>query len=214
MKRLAILGAGDLGLQLSNLAASTGDYELAGFFDDTRHAGDVVAGGSILGGFRDVRPRHAAGDFDHLIVAVGYKHMAVRCALYAEHAGTIPFARLVHPSATIDPDCRIGEGTAVYPGCVLDIGAELGPNVLLNAGCVIAHHSVIGSDCFVSPAVSIAGFVQVEPACVLGIGTVIIDGVRIARGSRTGAGAVVIGGIEKRGLYLGIPARFAKDVPA
>jgi acetyltransferase-like isoleucine patch superfamily enzyme len=54
----------------------------------------------------------------------------------------------------------------------------------------------------------------VEPGCVLGIGTVVIDNLRIASGCRTGAGAVVTCDLEKRGLYLGIPARFAKEVPA
>jgi sugar O-acyltransferase (sialic acid O-acetyltransferase NeuD family) len=214
VKRLAILGAGDLGLQMANLAASTGRYLLAGFFDDTRNPGDVVAGARILGRLDDVRSGFASGAFDCLVVAVGYNHMALRRALHAEHAGSIPFATLVHPSAIVDPDCRIGEGAAIYPGCILDMGTEIGENVLLNVGCTIAHHSRIGSNSFVSPAVSIAGFVEVEPGCVLGIGTVVIDNIRITAGSRTGAGAVVTGHLDRRGLYLGIPARFAKDIPA
>ena len=213
MKRLAIIGAGDLGLQLANLAAATGGHVLAGFFDDTRVAGEAVAGASVLGGLDDIPARFAAGDFDCLAVAIGYKHGALRQAVYARHAGVIPFATLVHPSAIIDPGCRIGEGAVIYPGCVLDMEAEVGANALLNAGCVIAHHSVIGSGCFLSPAVSVAGFVVVEPGCVLGIGTVVIDNLRIASGCRTGAGAVVTSSLDRRGLYLGIPARFAKDIP-
>lgn len=214
MKRLAIIGAGDLGLQLANLASSTGDYSLSGFFDDTRNRGDIIANAEVLGGLADIRSSFAQGDFDCLVVAIGYRHLTRRQAIHTEHAGSIPFATLIHPSAIVDPSCRIDEGAVIYPGCVLDMGAAIGANTLLNAGCVVAHHSQIGSGCFLSPVVSIAGFVSVEPGCVLGIGTVVIDNLRIASYCRTGAGAVVTCNLEKPGLYLGVPARFAKEIPA
>jgi sugar O-acyltransferase (sialic acid O-acetyltransferase NeuD family) len=214
LKRLAIIGAGDLGLQLANLAHSTGDYSLSGFFDDTRTRDDVIAGAPVLGRLADIGPMFARDCFDCLVVAIGYKHLALRHEIHAEHAGSIPFATLIHPSAIVDPSCHIGEGAVIYPGCVLDMDAVIGANTLLNAGCVIAHHSQIGSSCFLSPTVGIAGFVVVEPGCVLGIGTVVIDNLRIASGCRTGAGAVVTCDLEKRGLYLGVPARFVKEVPA
>lgn len=212
MKRLAIIGAGDLGLQLAHLASISGQYTLTGFFDDTRDAGDAVAGAVVMGGVDAIASLYAQGHFDCLVVAIGYKHLRERQAIYRKFAGNIPFANLIHPSAIIDPTCTLGEGVVVYSGCILDMGARIGANALLNAGCVIGHHSEIGSGCFLSPAVSIAGFVMVEPGCVLGIGTIVIDNIRIAGGARTGAGAVVTRSIDDPGLYLGVPARFAKDV--
>ena len=214
MKRLAIIGGGDLGLQLANLARTTGIYSVCGFFDDTRNRGDVIVGAEVLGELADIPSSFAQGGFDCLVVAIGYKHIALRDAIHAEHAGSIPFATLIHPSAIVDPTCQIGQGAVIYPGCVLDMEAMIGANTVVNAGCVIAHHSNIGSGCFISPAVSIAGFVSVEPGCVLGIGTIVIDNLRIASGCRTGAGAVVTCDLEKRGLYLGVPARLAREVPA
>lgn len=214
MKRLAIIGAGDLGVQLAHLAAATTQYSLVGFFDDTRTPGDVVAGRSVLGGVGAIGGLHAQNRFDCLSVAIGYKHLRARQAVYENLAGKIPFATLVHPSATVDPTCWLGEGAVIYAGCVLDLNARIGRNTLLNVGCVVAHHSEIGDGCFLSPAVSIAGFVTVEPRCVLGIGTIVIDNLHIASGTRTGAGAVVTRSIERPGLYLGIPARYAKDTDA
>jgi sugar O-acyltransferase (sialic acid O-acetyltransferase NeuD family) len=213
MNRLAIIGAGDLGLQLAHLAGMTGQYSLAGFFDDTRDAGDLVAGSVVRGGVSAIPDRYAQGEFDSLVIAIGYRHLRARQAMYERFAGQVPFARLVHPRALIDPTSTIGEGAVIFTGCVLDMGATIGANVLLNAGCVIGHHSEIASGCFLSPAVSIAGFVTVEPGCVLGIGTIVIDNIRITGGTRTGAGAVVTRSIGQPGLYLGIPARFAKDTP-
>lgn len=211
MKRLAIIGAGDLGLQLAHLASMTGQYTLAGFFDDTRNAGDVAAGAIVMGGVESIARLYAQDQFDCLVIAIGYKHLRARQAIYEQFAGKIPFANLIHPHAIIDPTCTLGEGTVVYTGCVLDMEAKIGANTLLNAGCVISHHSEVASGCFLSPAVSIAGFVTVEPGCVLGIGTIVIDNIRIAAGTRTGAGAVVTRSIDQPGLYLGVPARLAKD---
>lgn len=211
MKRLAIIGAGDLGVQLAHLAEATGQYTLAGFFDDTRMPGGTVSGATILGNVDAIADLHAQGSFDCLVVAIGYKHLRARKAIYERFAGTIAFATLVHPSAIVDPTCTLGEGAVIYTGCVLDMDAKIGANTLLNAGCVIAHHSEIGDSCFLSPAVGIAGFVTVAPGCVLGIGTVVIDNIHIASGTRTGAGAVVTRSIKQPGLYLGIPARFSKE---
>ena len=210
MNRLAIIGAGDLGLQLANLAAATGRFATVGFFDDVRQAGDDVAGAPVLGGIDRIDALFDEGAFDLLVVAIGYKHLGFRQSLFERFGGRVPFATLVHPSAVVDPGCRIGPGAVIYPGCVLDMDAEVGANALLNAGCVIAHHSRVGDGCFLSPAVSVAGFVTIESGCVLGIGTVVIDNVRIASGVRTGAGAVVTRDLDQPGLYLGIPARFAK----
>lgn len=202
-----------MGVQLAHLASNVGGYSLAGFFDDTRSPGDIVAGSKVLGGLGDIGGRFSHGDFDCMVVGIGYKHRALRQSIHAQHAGTIPFATMVHPSAIVDPSCRIGEGAVIYAGCVLDMGAVIGANALLNAGCVVAHHSQVGVGCFLSPAVCIAGFVVVEPGCVLGIGTIIIDNVRVTSGCQTGAGAVVTRDLERPGLYLGIPARFAKEIP-
>ena len=212
MQRLAIVGAGDLGLQLAHLASTSAQYTLAGFFDDTREPGTAVAGAAVMGGVDAIAGLYAQGHFDCLVIAIGYKHMRERQAVYARFSGQIPFATLIHPGALIDSSCVLGEGTVIYTGCVLDMEARIGANVLLNAGCVVGHHSEISSGCFLSPAVSIAGFVKVEPGCVLGIGTIVIDNVRLTTGVRTGAGAVITGNIEEPGLYLGIPARFAKAI--
>ncbi len=214
MTRLAIIGAGDLGVQLAHLAHVTGRFTVAGFFDDSRTAGDVLADTTVLGSVDDVDVLYQQHRFDCMVIAVGYKHLKVRQALHQRFAGRIPFATLVHPSAIIDPSCTLGEGAVIYTGCVLDMGARIGANTLLNAGCVVAHHSEVADGCFLSPAVSIAGFVKVGPACVLGIGTIVIDNITISGGTRTGAGAVVVQSIEKPGLYVGVPARFAKETNA
>ncbi len=210
--RLGIIGAGDLGIQLAHLARKTGKYEPTVFFDDTLAPGTVVNGITVLGGLDALDSASGAPPFDELIVAIGYRHLAFRQQVFERLQGRFRFATLVDPSAIVDATCMLGEGAIVYPGCVLDMNVHVDGNALLNAGCVVAHDSVVGAGCFLSPAVKLAGFVTLEPSVVLGIGTIVIDNIRISSGVRTAAGAVVIHNLDVPGLYVGIPARFKKDI--
>lgn len=210
MNRVAILGSGDLGVQLAHHINSDSDHQVIGFFDDLRESGSQVDGIPVLGSLRSVRKQYAAGEFDSVLVGIGYRHLVLRQKLYEELSPHVPFATFIHPSAIVDPTCTIGRGVVIYSGCVIDMHSEICPNTLLNVGCVIAHHSRIGMGCFLSPSVSVAGFVQVQSGVTLGIGTTIIDNINIHAGVRTGAGAVVTSNLVTPGLYVGIPARWKK----
>lgn len=214
MTRVAILGAGDLGIQLAHHMRAVDGLEAVGFFDDTRERGTQVSGLPVLGALADVRAKFAAGDFDALLTGIGYRHLALRQRLFDEFSPDIPFARLVHPSAHVDPSCVLGPGAVVYPGCVIDMQAHIGANALLNVGCVVAHHSHIGAGCFLSPAVKVAGFVHVHAGVWFGIGTIVIDNIRVASGVCTGAGSVVIDDLAEPGLYVGVPARLKRGASA
>jgi sugar O-acyltransferase (sialic acid O-acetyltransferase NeuD family) len=210
MKRLGIIGGGDLGIQLAHHASATQEIRAVGFFDDFIKAGTFVSGLPVLGNIGDVQDFHLRGMFDELLIAIGYKHLAIRSQLYEHFNGKIPFAKLIHPNTWIDPTSVIEPGAAVYPGCIVDMYSTVGANSILNVGCIIAHHSIIGPSCFLSPAVKIAGFVRVAASSTLGMGTVVIDNISICSGVRTGAGSVVIDDITEPGLYVGIPAKLKK----
>jgi sugar O-acyltransferase (sialic acid O-acetyltransferase NeuD family) len=210
MTRLAIIGSGDLGLQIAYHAIACG-YKVIGFFDDYANPGSSKSGLPVLGKVENVVSVFEQGVFDSLMIGIGYKHLQARGVIFNKFKGKIPYATLIHPSSYVDPNCRIGEGSFIYPGCKLDMNVVLGDNVLLNIGCVIAHDSVIGENSFLGPSVSVAGFVTVENSVNLGIGTVVIDNVRIAAGVRTGGGAVVVDTLIEPGLYAGVPAKMKKS---
>lgn len=208
--RLAIIGAGALGKQLAHHAGACG-FAVAGFFDDTTPTGTRLSAGAVLGSVDRIEATFHQGGFDCLVMGIGYKHLVQRQLLFDRLSATIPFARLIHPSALVDESCDIGMGAVVYPGCIIDMGVHVGANVLLNLGCTIAHDSRIGAGSFLAPAVSVAGFATVGERVFLGIGSVVIDNVSITDDSRTGGGAVVTTDIRMPGLYVGIPARLKSE---
>jgi len=211
MKRLAIVGSGDLGQQIAHHALSDNHYNPVGFFDDFHEKGSVKYNLPILGNFEDILLLYNEGVFDLIMIGVGYKHFNLREILFKRFENIIPFGSILHSSCYIDRSCKIGVGVFIYPGCILDMNVELSDNVLVNVGCVIGHDSHIGSHSFLSPGVKIAGFVKVSEKVSIGINATLIDNLIIESGVRIGGGTVVTKNLSKPGLYVGVPAVFKKQ---
>ena len=205
MKRIAVIGSGDLGMQLAHLAGLCG-FDFAGFYDDFALEKD-----GVLGDVDRITSDFESKVFDGLVVGVGYKHMDFRQAVFDRFKGKIPFANLIHPSSFVDSSTDLGEGVVIYAGSVVDAQSTLGDNVLLNCAVTVAHDTQIGSHSFLSPRVALAGFVHVGSRSVLGINSTVIDNITLCDGTRLGAGAVLLSHTTKPGLYVGVPCQWKKD---
>ena len=208
-KRLAIIGAGHLGQQIAHYAITDGHYDEVVFFDDVTKE-ERVCGHKVLGSTQEVEKAFENGEFDELLIGIGYKHLAVRKDMFERFKENIPFGKIVHSSSWIDSSAPIMPGTVIYPNCCVDAHAKIDNNTVLNVSCTIAHDTVIGKHCFLSPRVAVAGFVTVGNLCVLGINATIIDNIAIKENTRLGGATVVIKNIEKPGLYVGNPAKFIR----
>lgn len=211
MKRLAIIGSSDLGQQIAYHAVADKHYLPVGFFDDFQAVGAIRHGLPVLGGVEDVLRTFQEGQFDCLMIGIGYKHLGFRRQVYERFSGGIPFGTIVHSSSYVDAGSTVGQGTIIYPGCTVDFNSHIGENALLNAGCIVAHDSRIGPNSFLSPGVNVAGFVEVSGEVILGIGTIVIDNIKIASGVRTAGGTVVAKDLTEPGLYAGVPGVWKKD---
>lgn len=212
MKRLAIIGSGDLGQQIAYHSKYSSQYEVVGFFDDFIPLDTKIMGIPIIGRLFEVFNLFNKGLFDYLMIGIGYKHMKKRAEYFDLFSKSIPFATIIHGSSYVDKSSQVGQGSMIYPGCILDMNVEIGENVLLNTGCIIAHDTIVGKHSFLSPGVSCAGFVEVGENVNLGIGTIVIDNIKISNNCKTGAGSVVVDDLCKEGLYFGLPARFIKQL--
>lgn len=67
-----------------------------------------------------------------------------------------PPAPGVHPTATVAPDVRIGEGSSIGPGCSLGAGVRIGRDCVLHANVTLY------------PGVTLADRVVLHAGCVLG----------------------------------------------
>jgi len=211
MKKIAIIGAGDLGQLIAHHAPQCSNLSVVGYFDDYANKNSLVRGLPVLGLIKDTESFFALGKFDSLMIGIGYNHMKFRKDTFESFSGKIPFEKLIHPSSFVDPSVVIGEGSFVLPGCTIDVGSKLGNNVLLNTGSTIAHDTTICNHSFLAPAVAVAGKTIINECCILGINCTIIDNLLIGKNIRIGAGSLVLKNIEIPGMYAGVPAVLKKQ---
>jgi sugar O-acyltransferase (sialic acid O-acetyltransferase NeuD family) len=210
MKRLAIIGSGDLAKQIAHHAKNDGHYLPVFFFDDFLDKETIRHGLPVKGTINDIMECYIDGLFDVLMIGIGYKHMNSRKDLFNKFYRFIPFGKIIHSSCYVDCSSTIGDGSFLYPGCVIDLNVSIRENTILYTNCCISHDSNIGSHSIFSPAVNIAGFVTVGDCVNLGINTTVIDNISICDYVITGAGTVIVKNIENRGVYLGCPSRFLR----
>jgi sugar O-acyltransferase (sialic acid O-acetyltransferase NeuD family) len=217
--KIAVLGAGDLGVQLAQLVTAFGNETPPVFFDDTKAPGTLVAGLALRGGLDDGRLDalarwHEAEPDGAALVGIGYRHLEFRAALSlrCRELG-IPLATLIAPTAWIDPSAKVGPGSVVHAGCSIDQRAVLGANVFLNPGCVVCHDARIGDDTILGPSATLCGFSAVGRRCFVGAATTVIERIVVGDGASTGAGAVVVRDVAPGELCVGVPARPQRPQP-
>ena len=209
MKTLAIIGAGQLGIQAAHYAISDNHYEKVVFFDDFNVNSDIN-GYEILGKVEQVLINYKQGNFDELIIGIGYNNLEKRKDLFNLFVKEIPFGRIIHSSSRVDVTATIGFGCIIYPSCEIDYYATIQENTVVANSSIIAHNTTVGRHSFLSAKIALGGFAVIGELCFIGLNTTIIDDVTLADKTQTGAGTIVIKSIEKSGLYVGNPAKFIR----
>lgn len=212
MKRVLIIGAGDLGQQIAHYVSESTEHTIVGYVDDWAHIGDIRRGYPVLGCVEDTEMLYHQDVFDELLIGIGYKHFDARKQLFDRYKSVIPFATYIHQNCVVDRTAQIGNGVVMLSNCVVNLDAEIGDNVFLYNGCLIGFDSKICSHSFLSLSVIIGGHSHVGEKCFVGLGTKIIDNVTINDNNLIGAGSNVIQSItEPNGVYAGNPARLIRQ---
>jgi sugar O-acyltransferase (sialic acid O-acetyltransferase NeuD family) len=113
---------------------------------------------------------------------------------------------LIHPSAYIGENVKLGAGTIVMAGAVIICNSLIGKGVIVNTSSSIDHDNIIGDYVHISPGAHIAGDVKVGNNSWICIGATVINHLTITDHCTIGAGAVVIKSITESGTYVGVPA--------
>jgi len=117
------------------------------------------------------------------------------------------FANVIHPSAIIMDDVRLGEGVQIMAGAIVQTGCVIGDNAIVNTGAILDHNCVIGDHTHVAPGVVLSGDVQIGAMAHIGTAATIIQGIKIGPAAIIGAGAVVIKDIPSNVKVAGVPAK-------
>lgn len=201
MNRLIIIGAGGHGKVIADHALKSGYTDIC-FIDDGA-TGDCM-GFPVIGVCADIE-RLNDGKTDFII---GIGSNATRKLIAEKY--DVNWATVIHPSAQIAVNARIGKGTVVMAGAVVNAGATVGDHCIINTRAVIEHDNEIGDYVHISPNVALGGTVRVKELTHIGIGASVINNIDICDRCVIGAGAVVVRNIEESGVYIGVPAKMRK----
>ena len=195
MNRLIIIGASGHGKVVADIAMLNGYKDIV-FLDDNVNIKNCSVW-SVIGKSNEA----PEGD---IFVAVGNSDIRRRLMeFYKDKVKPV----LIHPKAVVANDVMIGEGSVVMAGAIINPGAKVGKGVIINTSSSIDHDCSVGDYCHISVDAHLCGTVIVEDNVWVGAGATVINNINICSNCTIGAGAVVVKNIDKRGVYVGVPAK-------
>lgn len=142
----------------------------------------------------------------HYVVGIGSPRVRQVIADRYDAAGWTA-ATLIHPTATMGCDVRVGEGSVVCAGVRLTTNICLGRHVHLNLNSTIGHDSEIGDFVSVNPLGSISGDCVIEDGVLIGVAAVVLNRLRVGAAAVVGGSACVVKDVSPNATVKGVPAR-------
>lgn len=208
MKDIVIIGAGGVGKEVSWIMDQVNGvrkiYNILGFIDDNKEIwGQEILGYKVLGGLDFLEKINYKGC---AVIAIT-NYIAKKDMVQKLSNLDIEFPIIKHPKVKIPQSTTIGDGSIIYEGTIISPNVKIGNFVIVSPKCGIGHDSIIEDYVSLLWNVSISGNDYIEEGVLLGSASTIIQGKRVKKESIIGAGAVVVKNIEKKGTYIGIPAK-------
>ena len=159
-RNLLILGAGQYGCVVRDIALATGDFTRIDFLDD--HHPDAIG--------RLADHAQFAGRYTDALVAIGNPDL--RLSLLEALKAHFHRPVLIHPQATVMPSASLQGGCIVEAQAVVNSHAVLGTGCLICAGAVVNHNAVLGDGRHIDCLAAVAARSLVPDRTKVDIGTV------------------------------------------
>ena len=206
MKNLIIIGAGGMGRTLySNALESVGygkKFVVKGFIDDNLQALDDYPNyPSVIGTIKDYQPQPD----DVFISSIG--GAARRPCMEEIICRGGEFMELIHQTARILTNAKLGKGNFVGAYTVIGNDAVIGDYNMIQSYTVIGHDAKIGSWNRIDTHVSLVGGVVVEDEVTIHTSAVISHKVVVECGAHVGALSFVFKKVKAGTTVMGNPAK-------
>ena len=210
-RKLLFLGGGDFCRELLwtawSIPRAERDWEPYGILDDNvdvarQHMQHHAVALPVLESIRDHQPNP-----DELFLpAIGNPFFKLKSAELMESRGA-EFINLIHPTALIAPDVKLGKGIFIFVNSVVSVGASIKDFVTANAFVLVGHDAVIGRGCSLNPGAMVTGNVRLCRGVQMATHTSVAPGNEVGEFATVGAGSAVINALPAGVTVLGVPAR-------
>ena len=203
-RSLLIVGAGGHGRVVADAAQLSGAWERIAFVDDQYPELKKILNWPVIGSLSDLD--RLAGTWTEVVVAIGGN--ATRLDLIRDIKNyKYDLTCVIHPSAQIAKDVKIGDGTVIFANAVINTGSVVKDGCIINTAATVDHDNRIGIGTHISPGVHLAGNVNIGDRSWIGIGASVIHGCTVGNDVIVGAGAVVTNDLDSGITVVGVPAR-------
>jgi len=206
-ENLILIGGGGHCKSCIDVIEQEGRFEIKGIVDRKENIGKEVLGYKIIACDDDLDA--LAKTYDYFLITLGQlKSSKTRVRLYQSLKlldKELPV--IISPNAYVSPHATIQEGTIIMHDVVVNVGVKIGCNSIVNTKALLEHDVYIGNHNHISTKAVLNGDVKIGNQCTIGSNSTVIQGIKIANEIVLGAGAVVTKNLEKRGIYVGVPAK-------
>ena len=206
MNSLIIIGAGGMGRTIySNALESVGYREkfvVKGFIDDNLNALESFPNyPPLIGTIKDYIPQKD----DVFVSSIGGAARRPCMEEIISRGGE--FMELIHKTARIYTNVKLGKGTFVGAYSVIGNDAVIGDYNMIQSYTVIGHDAKIGSWNRIDTHVTCVGGIVIEDEVNIHTSAVISHNVRVETGAHVGALSFVIRKVKAGTTVMGIPAK-------
>lgn len=207
MKKLYIIGARGFGREVYELATQTlqfrKEFEIAGFLDDKADALMEFQGYPAI--ISSVEAFYPTVD-DVFICALGdVNYKKIYTEIILEKGGV--FINLIHPSAYISPNAKLGKGCIVCAYTRISCDTQIGNYNTFQPFCAVGHDAIIENYNHFNTYSFLGGGVKVGNLVTLHTGSIVHPHKIVADKSIIGAGAVVLRNVKENITLYGNPAK-------
>ena len=212
MEKIIIVGGGGHAKAVITIVKKIKKYRILGYVD-IRNNGSIL-GVKYLGGDQELLELLKRNPGCSAVLGIGYVTIsAKRRELKAKlKKSGFKLPAIVSPTAVINEEVVIGEGTVIHDNVVVNSGTRIGAGAIINNTSSIDHDCRIGDFVHIAPGAVLSGGVQVGENSIVGIGSCVVQYKTITKDCIIGAGAAVINDCLKPGVYVGVPAKMRSDI--
>ena len=134
----------------------------------------------------------------------------IRSKYFKKKNKVLNFINLIHPSAYISKNIKIGKGNFIGPRVIINTKAQISNNCIINTSSIIEHEVKIFDNVHIAPGSIICGRARIHKNTFIGAGSIIFDNLKIGTNVKIGAGSVLKINATSNSLYFGVPAKIKK----
>lgn len=210
MKKLIVVGAGELAEIANEYFTYDSDYRIEAFSVDKQY---LPESGTFcekpIVDFNEIEKQYPPNEFE-MFVAIpssGLNRLRTRMYLEGKQKG-YKFATYISSKAFVWRNAVIGENCFIFEDNTIQPFVKIGNNCILWSGNHIGHRTEIHDNCFLTSHVVVSGYCDIGSGSFLGVNSTFNDFTGVAENCIVGSGSLITKKFtDKESLYMGSPAK-------